>query len=597
MRVPSLDVLGQAPGPRTRSAQPMLVRPTSVGRDVQQAGAAIAQGAGQLGQLIGRAQAEADEIEVAEKMTALERLQTRAFYGDPEAKTEGFLSRKGKAASEASSPLMEELEKERQALADSLANPRQRNAFSRRSHGMLADSERRAFAHVASEVQRAKMEALESMKQEALAAITNAPPGPIEEESVQRRVLEVAETVGRLNTGNEERELKQWEAEVAAARISGDLQRHDVTSAKARLEATKEKLEPLGPKALQGIRHQVEVASMRALAEETVGGVLQEATKDNVDGFVSEEKAAGALEKRMSEVPLEYRPRVRSLFNAQLALAAKAEREKRDTAKKDSFRLVDNGGMHALTEELRGFLERNEPEYLARLERTDAAKAKRAKALARGGEGGAAARREQSRQNRLAMKYLRAMDPEERAKMDVEAVLSAPELEALGVDHVDDEGRLELKALLQSSKTRADKGLGSQEKAFVSLAESAWRPYFAGKKSKYKPEDKLLLKAAAAQWFEEFTQKNDRPPTMEEQTAQAGKMASSIPALLEEAKGMEAARANRAASSRAAPRAPAPTPTGPVDPRVTAAEAWLSANPTHPQAAKVRAKLEALKGR
>lgn len=548
-----------------------------------------------------KAEEEADELRVTEKLTAFEKAQTLRFYGDE--KTPGYLSLKGTQASENLAGLLEGLQKDGDKLGEDL-NPHQRNLYRKRVEAMLGDTDRRARHHAFGELERAKEEGAVAKQETALQAVFNldADSTPGTQAEVGRLTEETEATIRKLARSPEAGELavQKFRAAVVVTRISSSIQRGDVPGAEAKLEAFGDTLGVLGAQAVGEIRRRVADAKksherdrIKADVETAAASLISEATMP--DGNVSEEK----VDKLLKEVPATQRGLVRTVVFKELNQARRVQKEKTDEYIRQATVITSTKSFLDIPSSLVVSLQKTkEGAHALRMLEASWRVAENRKA-AKLGKGAAHAQSAQKRDNLTVLRLFQSLDPEERASMDLDSWVVSEGVVARGVDHVDQSGLADLKREQQRAKERVNKGEAQGERQFVHEVEVATRHSFSGKKPKFGDAEKVALHAVARTDYQKFFSQHGRPPNAQETAEMIGRLVTSD-TFLEEAKGMAQAMRNRQAQPRppAPPAAPQqPNQSAGSSPAIAAAEAWLAANPNDPRAPSVRAKLQKMKGR
>lgn len=245
IRIP-LDPLPSVDSAGLRTAGPALVDVPDLGGAVAQAGQLAGRAMQDVAGAAQRVEAQADALRVTQSLTELERRTTNALQGETLGKIDaafegaqrksGFLELRGTKAHESSSETLEKLQQDVDELANELL-PRQRQAFLQRAEAMREDARRRVEGHVAQEFQRAKADALKAAQSEALRAVGNEPGGM----GWRLKAGMVEESIRALASSPEAADaaVKEWEGQMAIAQISAYLTDGNVKQAEQTYEDTR----------------------------------------------------------------------------------------------------------------------------------------------------------------------------------------------------------------------------------------------------------------------------------------------------------------------------------------------------------------------
>lgn len=217
-RIPQVQQEVAPSGPRVSA--PTLGNEADASQGVQALGQAAAQGAG----LIERLQAEADTVRVTESLVDLERRTNERLLGktlepidaafEGRQRIDGFLQVQGTRALEASAEARKGLDEDLQEVSEKLL-PRQRKLFLDRALQLRASTDRRIEEHVVRESERAKVETLKAAQSETLRSIASDPLG----KDWKLRASMVEESIRALQPDTADAAVADWRQQVAVTEI------------------------------------------------------------------------------------------------------------------------------------------------------------------------------------------------------------------------------------------------------------------------------------------------------------------------------------------------------------------------------------------
>lgn len=507
MKLPTLDFQPKAPQRTMLTVSPHFAPAQTQGVEaMSRAFGAVADTAGHAADMYmqarAKAQAEADALRMANADVEFERAQTRFMRGDNTtagridaaftgADGEGFLSSKGLTAAEKSADTLEKLDEERKRIADTLP-PTLQQSWLARSAGRFEDSRRQVETHVAQQVQAARVETAKAKQQRAVDEAYNLglEGGPGAEESANRLAAEVEADLGKLALSPEHAEAmkREFRSDVTLARIKARLSKEDVAGARAAFEALGSNLEPKQAEQIQHVLKEAEKKQQAKLSaidlEDQVGAILDSAR--GADTYVDESKALAVIQR----LPAEKRNAARDLLAERLRDEEARKKADIEKAKVTARGLWNEGGMTAVRKSgIDVWLNKYDPEYLARLQDDSRARYRQWKADQRGD---AAARREQATADKTAFDEFQALDKDQRASANVEEWATGRGISPGGVAH--------LKMLQRKATEDVDKGADKQESRFVSESVAVWRAT-APKAQKTGPNE-LALRAQLSRAYE-----------------------------------------------------------------------------------------------
>lgn len=490
-----------------------------------QAGALFERTASQAAQVVGAleaAQAEATrratELAVADALSAYDKAETRRLVGDStgpgqidqafEGRKGGFLATRGIQASESSAQTLQDLEGDVKAIEGKLP-PAARQVFRAQVGRRFEASRRRVEQHVAAEFDRAEVSSIEAAASEV---VTIAGGDAVDDEEVGARAADVEQRIRSRASSPEvgERAVREFRAQVGEARVKSALVAGDWERAQGLLALHGDHLgadrrAQLTAALTKGQASDAKESQAQAL-EQGVGEALDKA-RSGPDGFVDE----ASLWKAIEALPPAQRDDARKVARDQLRAAQDAEKARVDEAKRTARALYND--RKRMPEQLRGFLQRHDPDYLERLESDAEARWRRWKADRDGSAADrAAARREQTSRDTIAREEFLALPADEQASVD---------LEVWTPGDVSDEARARLKHLQRNAKDRATRGLTVEEKRFVGEADRLGAQIIKPRRGQsLTPEQdakRRALSAEASAAFGDFVEREKRAPTEAEQ--------------------------------------------------------------------------------
>lgn len=310
-KVPTLD------GPRV-GERPLQPQYNNVNTNT--GGQAVVEGLGQVRQGISalevarqHAAERADAVAVQDKVTQFEHRATTRLRGDssgqamktgemvpgqwgldlskptPEPQP-GFLSLKGVAAGEHSADLLDGLDKDRQELAQSLANDRQRQLFAQHASKMYEGYRAQVETHVSTQRRAAEEASLEAAAAVGLNSIAANFADDSQVEATAKRV-ESAVRAFALSPEDAEAKAQAWQAQVAATRLDQFIAAKNWSKAE---EVFSQSKEALGPK---GKQYAAAISTLKQDMEgERVAARLVDIARDPANGRVDMAKALEALD-------------------------------------------------------------------------------------------------------------------------------------------------------------------------------------------------------------------------------------------------------------------------------------------------------------
>ncbi len=546
---------------------------------------------------IAKAKAQAEAISFAEADAELQRRATIATVGDsasdsftldlsapagsPEAEAKrktGYFSTRGKAAFEASGEVLEQLEKDRQDVANGkFADPGARAKWLAKSSGTMADLHRQVEHHAAQQTAAAAQDALKGKLDTTLAAIANDQDGS----STQALADDAEVAIRALATTEEgaEAAVRGWKRDVVGTRIDALLGRGQVDLAEGQFKAARD---ALGAKAdeysakIAHARKTADVARLDIEAQSAVDSIIAK----NVT-HEGQPNLAGMDAMLLTVPPGKLRDEMQQRLPAVKEMAAKRWKEKVDgyaNAAGATYEKTLNLG--AVDPKVKGWLVDYAPDEWRKL-RHDAEQHTNHLRSARTGD--AAARREQADiGDRLARLEFLELPPAERASTDVGAFLRGRGVSPIGASTVRGE---QTKA---AETMRAGDAQGETE--FVRKFEASTRGLAAdGKAGDAKRKD---LRAAAVDAYADLRAKNKGlKPSSEDVATELDRLAvkaATEPRFLDSVrgKGVETEVERLAREKKAALKDK--TPTSQKD---AAALEWARKNPDDPRSAAILKKL------
>lgn len=605
-----------------RTVGPQLIDVPDIGGAVAQAGAMGGRALADVGAAMKKAEGEADTLRITQSLTEFERRTTNTLQGETlgaidaafegAQRRAGYLETKGMKAGETSQETLDALQTHLDEIGAQLL-PRQREAFYQRANALREDARRRVEGHVATEFQRAKGEGLQAAKLETLRIIGADPRTP----ALGLRTSLVDGAIDGLATSPDDAaaEKAAFRGDVALVRIQALVGEGDVdeaekvaTEAKDWLGTRNDEVQALLRRARAGDDKKKLQVQATALTQKWV----KEATP--AGGYVDESKVLLQLQAMPASDPRREALEV----EVRQALQVETERRKADTQKHREFVWrADLGGKQPPGSSM-AFLEQFDPDFLRGLKNEREARWRRWKADKDGTAAeAAAARRQQALDDRFLADKFAALSPEEQQKTTPEeyAKVLAAEFPDFSPSR---NGYAATEKHRAETVQRLNKGDLSQEERFRTDLEKSLPGVLLETKGVLKGKPRADVKAAL-----EAQGKGDRDPVAEavgnslqeyrKRRAEKGRDLTSI----EESQLLGEMKANIFEvttkgfifdSKKRVPgalRPVEPLPAKPAPEKVQpppgqkskrqAAEEWLSKNPTHPNAAAVRAKLEKMK--
>lgn len=545
---------------------------------------------------IAKAKAQAEAISFAEADAELQRRATIATVGDsasdsftldltapagsPEAEAKrktGYFSTRGKAAFEASGAVLEQLEKDRQDVANGkFADPGARAKWLAKSSGTMADLHRQVEHHAAAQTAAAAQDALRGKLATSLQAIANDQDGSSTQalaDDAEKAIRELA-----LTKEGGDAAAEAWKRDVVGTRIDALLGQGQVDLAEGQFKAARD---VLGAKAdeysakIAHARKTADVARFDIEAQSAVDSIIAK----NVT-HEGQPNLAGMDAMLLTVPPGKLRDEMQQRLPAAKEMAAKRWKEKVDgyaNAAGATYEKTLNLG--AVDPKVKGWLIDYAPDEWRKL-RHDAEQHTSHLRAARTGD--AAARRDQTDIDRLARLEFLELPPAERASTDVGAFLRGRGVSPIGASTVRGE---QTKA---AETMRAGDAQGETE--FVRKFEASTRGLAAdGKAGDAKRKD---LRAAAVDAYADLRAKNKGlKPSSEDVATELDRLAvkaATEPRFLDSVrgKGVETEVERMAREKKAALKDK--TPTSQKD---AAALEWARKNPDDPRSAAILKKL------
>lgn len=404
---------------------------------------ALTRGAQQLGQGIGNqlesAASEYDkrveesrkkalEAEVVEGDTEWNKYRTERKYGrtasgkgeafdaaeeafnDEPNELPGYFNLKGDDAFKAGPETFEAIEKKRQSIADSMGDEEARELFLKRTAGDLDGDRSEIESYRGKQRQVADLATLEARKEAALEAVS-ANPNNLSEVDRQGAALE--QPIRRLGLSDVDREarVKEWQAQLVTAQVSGQLSRGDWQSAETVLQNKGEQL-PIATR--EKLSAAVEKHKLAGEAEGLAGRIV--AVSSNERGELNQ---AAAL-RELNQLPLEQQKRVRPVLEQRMKEQEQAYAADTKRVSTSSFTLYNRMGSRFFATELADELNERNPELFNRLENDARAETER---LRRHRRDTAEDRRAQAAANTIARNLFLAMPMSEQSQSDVDQFL------------------------------------------------------------------------------------------------------------------------------------------------------------------------------
>ena len=600
MRVPIFQqqvVTGGLPG-----AQPVQTRAV----DNTQALQAIGEAGASVDSAVAATRAEADALRLTNSMTELERRANKRLLGEKldnpiDAAFEGseyrpgYLSTRGLEALKESSAVMDGLHGDVDDIAGQLTEE-QRNAFKARADSFLVEAEKRVQGHQAQEFQRAKDIGAKDRQDEALRSIGADPLGPTVP-FVAASVEADIERVFASDPAHAEAQKAEFRGKMAATQISAFLSMGDVTHAEERFEETKQWLGTAAPE----VRARIDRAKEGAKKDE-----LSVAATKQVKAWLEEVRPKGGyasaadLAAKLQATPADD-PRFDDLEReVRQQMQVESERRRADTQKHREFAWRADLDGKEMPGASFAFLKEFDPDFLRGLRNEREARWKRLQVEQDGTKADRAAAKAQQTQDDMVLFYeYAALSPEEQAKKSPEEF--AAELAADRPDFSPSAGAIaKTRAHQTQTAQRQAKGDLTDEQRFIEKAKSQVVAQVT-RKGKLDPQFKdvdvrTVAGGRAAEFFRSERAKLGRDPTPAETEQWLGQLKVQEvyeSGLLGDKKGpaVLAPKFMPGGFGAPLPANPAPAKPGQKSKR-QAAEEWLSKNPTHPNAAAVRAKLE-----
>ena len=297
MAAPEAQVPQVAPGdlPNVKAQEQLPLQAAGGGPLVEQQ-AAVGE---QLGEHVGRAiqleTMKANQTSTADRAIMLSQISTKYLYGDPQTNTPGYLAQRGRNAADTLNPMMEQSDKEMQAVLDSAPNENVKRMvlkeYATQKDGML----RQAHAHLMEQNEVAAKDTMAGTQEQAMDAGWKSVNTPDEHNQIvsnrelgAKGILSyyaghqgdiVVNPDGSTAPGDETKAaLDQYYYKYDAGVIQSYLAQKSPEKARAYLEANKDSLEknPEGFKVMEkavGIDYGKQVAGAKA------GDLMREAQK------------------------------------------------------------------------------------------------------------------------------------------------------------------------------------------------------------------------------------------------------------------------------------------------------------------------------
>lgn len=618
-RIPQVQQEVAPSGPRVSA--PTLGNEADASQGVQALGQAAAQGAG----LIERLQAEADTVRVTESLVDLERRTNERLLGktlDPidaafegRQRIDGFLQVQGTRALEASAEARKGLDEDLQEVSEKLL-PRQRKLFLERALQLRASTDRRIEEHVVRESERAKVETLRDAKAEVLRSLGNDPRSSAW--GIQSRMVDDAIRALAPSEKAAESAIKDWHGQVAIEQIGALLKDGDVEAAEQRYGETRDVLGDKRDDVGALIANAKKAKEKDTSAAEAVAEV-QELLKESrpAGGYVIREAKAKMLEQVMKST----RNQEKVLGFAFQFLRAEEDRFEGDRGRHRNIAHQSKtlGSIPGATEQ---WLETFDAEWLDGFREQRLSRWRRSQALTGGTKAErSAAAKKQTQDDLILVRRYAAMPPEEQAKTAPEDFAAAWAAEHEGFSP-SDAALAEAAKHQRSTIERLRSGDLAQELRFrADLQRDLPSVLLVGKgpgKGNPKPEVRAAMEAQGVEELDAVSfaignalieyrnrrAEKGRDLTPDEEKQVLGEMKADAFEVVKEGMIFDSkvkvpgALKRRVSPPRESdlvlPGVSTEAPPKQKTPRQLAQE-WLDANPNHPKAAAVRAKLGAMK--
>lgn len=595
-RIPQVQQEVAPAGPRVST--PTLGNEADASRGVLAIGQAAAQGAA----LAERLQAEADTVRITESLVDLERRSNERLLGktlepidaafEGKQRIEGFLQVQGTRALEASAETRKGLDEDLQEVSEKLL-PRQRKLFLEKALQLRASTDRRIEEHVVRESERAKVETLKAAQSETLRAIASDPRG----KDWRLRSAMVEESIRALHPDSAEAAVAEWRQQAAVTEVEALL---GDGATKAASNALTDNRPWLGTK-YDDLKARVDRAQagdtktlQNAEATAEVAKWVAEATPPG--GYVD---AAKVLQRLQSSKPDDPR---REALEQEVRQQLQVEHGRRtaDVKRHQDVALRADLDGQQVPGATYAFLHEFDPGFLRGLKNEREVRWRRWQAEKDGTEADrAAARRKQAEDDEFLKLKWASLSPEEQAA-------TTPEVFAIVLAVTEPDFSPSRNGYAAAGKVKAEtaakagKAELANERAYIAEAE---REVMAQVTVKGKVnadvakrgDPRTTISGRAAEQYRSKRAALGREPTPEEVQQWLGELkvqvaidagpfsSKKVPAVLDPGfmpGGFGAPK----------PEAPPKQKT----PRQLAQE-WLDANPNHPKAAAVRAKLGAMK--
>lgn len=528
MRVPVLEQTQQITRPAYSGPGPQLMRPnTALGDALGNAASAVGTAGANIERSVSedeRAKKEAEELQRAQKLQELQNDFDRYTIGDSSRKARiddafdatdtsrgGFLATKGLDASAQSADVLEQMERRRQEIADTIGDQTSRTRFLVDTDHLALTYRRQVEHHVAREFEVAKVSTAKGLEDQHLAA---AEAGLTDPETLRVSRALIAEKMKALAPSEEAGTAAagDFASKAHAASVAGMLARGRVAEA---AKYADENADGLGSR-FANVKDQVKRAQVgvektaaKLEAESLAIEILKSAKQP--DGYLDGPKALAAL----GDVPPASRVYVRTIINEQVGADAKRKKADIDGWKNDARTALNHGkSFSAIPGPLIAKLEEyGQAEYVNRLRHDAETDARRNRVRA---SGSATEKRSlekaQHATNELALSKFRELSKPEQAATDVDDFLAGMGVDELGRSHV------------AGAKTRAkeyvDRDGGRHADAFTRFAKEEGKRLQILPKGKTKGADEAVQRAflsEAQQAYDDKAQELGKPPSLDEQ--------------------------------------------------------------------------------
>lgn len=520
MRVPSLVAQSVESAAPYNSTSPNLQQPdirsaqalASVAGDVNKLGADFASAENS------KSEAQKRALAVAEKAKkeadgliidgAVVEAQQRANSQEA-----AFRQKTGRQALEGSGPALDDFDKIITDGEEKFTDQRLRMEYRVKAQAALLSQRKGIESHTSQQFLVDKKETLEGMRAGAVAA---AGRGDLNPEELATQAQVVFDSFDKQLSPEAAAAAKfELRGDMAFEAISRQIATGDLDGA---TQNTKELNDVLGSKRVEHLqaamaqeKRTAAIESEKATVSAQVSSIITARRGD--DNFVNETEAEADVEKLPEGSAKE---KARQLLATRLNQEAAAKTRQVTDWKHAARAQFNDGGYAAIDAKLITKLQKYDPDYLGGL--SDKQDQKNARELAKRTGQVKKQNAVERRADRHWLKVFKAMPAEERAALDVEDWAIGKGLSENGED--------DLNIASRKSKEYREKGLGGAEDRFTTLAEQMSKPLFMGRKAPLRGADdkRAEYRAEAADAFDAFVQREKRPPTKEEATAEIAKL-------------------------------------------------------------------------